>query len=60
MNTTQPRTEQNNSICSNVDAPKDYHTKLSQKDKYHMMSLIHGIKNMAQMNLPTKQKLIHR
>ena len=27
-----------------------------EKDKYHMVSLIHGISNMAQMNLPTKQK----
>ena len=59
-NTTQRCTEQNDSICSNMDATKDYHTKLSQKDKYHMMSLIRGIKNMAQINLPTKQKLIHR
>ena len=27
-----------------------------EKDKYHMISCIYGIENMAQMNLPTKQK----
>ena len=34
--------EWNNAICSNMDGPGDYHTKLSQteKDKYHMISLI--------------------
>ena len=26
-----------------------------EKDKYHMISLISGIENMAQMNLSTKQ-----
>ena len=26
-----------------------------EKDKYHMISLIYGIKNIAQMNLSTKQ-----
>ena len=31
---------QNNAICSNMDGHRDYHTKGSQKDKYHMMSLI--------------------
>ena len=28
----------------------------TEKDKYHMISLICGIKNMIQMNLLTKQK----
>ena len=34
--------ELNNAICSNMDAARDYHTKWSksEKDKYHMMSLI--------------------
>jgi len=27
-----------------------------EKNKYHMISLIHGISNMAQMNLSAKQK----
>ena len=36
--------------------------KLSQKDKdkFHMISVICGLKNMAQMNLSTKQKQTHR
>ena len=35
----------NNAIYSNLDGPRDYHTKWSKsdKDKYHMRSLIHGI-----------------
>ena len=37
--------EWNNAICSNMDGPKDYHTKWSktEKDKYYMISLICGI-----------------
>ena len=38
--------ERNNAICSNMDGPRDYHTKwISQpkKDKYHMTSSICGI-----------------
>ena len=33
--------EGNNAICSNMDGPRDYHTKQSksEKDKYHMISL---------------------
>ena len=31
-----------------------------EKVKYHMISLICGIQNMAQMNLSTQQKQIHR
>ena len=36
-------------------------SKVSQteKDKYHMISLICGIKNMTQMNLSMKQKQNH-
>ena len=39
------RIEQNYAICSNMDGPRDYHIKWSQsdKDKYHMISLICGI-----------------
>ena len=35
--------EWNNAICSNMDGPRDYHTKWSksdQKDKHHTLSLI--------------------
>ena len=34
--------ERNNAMCSNLDGPRDYHTKWSkpEKDKYHMISLI--------------------
>ena len=38
--------EWNNAICSNIDGPRDYHTKwVSQieKDKYRMISLTCGI-----------------
>ena len=37
--------EQNNAICSNMDGPRDCHTEWSksEKDKYHMISLICGI-----------------
>ena len=31
-----------------------------KKDKYYMLSLICGIKNMVQMNLSTKQEQIHK
>ena len=34
---------QNNAACSNMDGPRDYHTKWSKpdKDKYHMIYDIH-------------------
>ena len=32
----------------------------SQKDKYHMLSLICGISNMTQVNLSAKQKQSHK
>ena len=37
--------EWNNTICSNMDGPRDFHTKWSksEKDKYHMILLICGI-----------------
>ena len=52
--------ELNNTICSNIDWPRDYHSKWScqsQKDKYHI-SLV-GSKKMIQVNLFTKQKHTH-
>ena len=47
----------NNAICSYMDATRDPHTKWSRsdKDKYHMISLLLKNKNL-QMNLPTKPK----
>ena len=37
--------EWNNAICSNMDGSRDYHTKWSKsdKDKYHIISIICGI-----------------
>ena len=37
--------ELNNAICSHMDGPRDYYPKWSKsdKDKYHMISLICGI-----------------
>ena len=37
--------EWNNVICSNMDGPRDYHTKWSKsdKDKYFMISFTCGI-----------------
>ena len=50
----------NNAICSTMDGPRDYHIEWSktEKEKYHMISLICGIleKKGGQMNLFTKQK----
>ena len=36
--------EWNHAICSNMDGPRDYHTKVSQteKDKYYMIPFICG------------------
>ena len=54
--------EWNNVIFSNMDGPRDYHTmwSKSEKEKYHTISLICGIKKMVQMNLFIKQKESHR
>ena len=32
----------------------------TEKDKYHMISLIYGIENMTQVKLSMKQKQMHR
>ena len=32
----------------------------TEKDKYHMISLIYGIDNMTQVKLSMKQKQMHR
>ena len=54
--------KKDNVICSNMDSKRDYHTKwsLKEKDKYHIISLICGIRNMTQMNPSVKQKQNHR
>ena len=35
--------EGSNAMCSNMHGPRDELSKVSQKDKYQMTSLIHGI-----------------
>ena len=48
-----------NAICSNMDGPRDYHTKWSKSDKERQISYItytRNLKKMVQMNLFTKQK----
>ena len=54
-----PKNEWNNTICSNMNESRDYHTKWSQteKYKYHMISLNVESKNIIQMNLFEKHKL---
>ena len=53
--------EGNNAICSNMDGPRDYHTKWNKqdRDKYYIISLICGYymsQKRTKMNLFTKQK----
>ena len=53
--------EQNNATCSNMDGPRDYHTKWSKSDRerqiYHLY--VESNKKMIQMNLFTRQKQTH-
>ena len=44
--------ERNITICSNMDGPRNYHTKWSKSDldKYHVISLTCRIKKKIQMN----------
>ena len=58
---TQPWKEWNNAICSNMDRPRDHHTKWSKpdKDKYHDLTYVES-KKLIQMTLLTKQKQTHR
>ena len=60
-NITQSWKEWNNSICSNMNGPRGFHTKWNKpdKDKYHMILYKCGILKI-QMNLFTKQKETHR
>ena len=46
-------------IFSNMDGPRNYHTKWSKLDKY-MLSLIYGILKNDTKNLFTKQTQTHR
>ena len=50
---------ENNAICSNMDGPRDYHTKLSKSDRERQISYdaayMWNLKKV-QMNLFTKQK----
>jgi len=52
--------EWNNAICSNVDGPRDYHTKLSKSDRERQISDditdMWNLIKMMQKNLFTKQK----
>ena len=50
--------ERNNAICSNMDGPRDGHTEWheSEKDKYHMITLIHEIEKNGTNKFITKQK----
>ena len=46
--------EWNNAICNNMDAARDYRAKWrksKETDKYHIISLICGMKNMTRTNL---------
>ena len=55
----------NNAICSNMDGPRDYHTKRSESDRerqisYDITHMWNLILKMIQMNLFTKQKQTYR
>ena len=56
--------EWNNAVCSNMDRPRDYHTKWSKSDRKRQISYdityFWNLKNVIKMNLLTKQKLTHR
>ena len=54
--------EWNNAIWSNIDGPRDYNTKWSKtnKDKYHIISLIFKLKKIVQMNLQNKNRFTDR
>ena len=56
--------EWNNSICSNIDGPRDYHTRWSKPGMGRQMSYniayMWNLKKKIQKNLFTKQKETHR
>ena len=47
--------EWNNAICSNMDRPRDYHTKGGESDRERQISYCLS-KKIIQMNVFTKQK----
>ena len=52
--------ERNNSICSDMDAPRDCHTEWSTSDRERQISYdityMWNLKKMVQMNLFAKEK----
>ena len=57
--------EWNNAICSNMNGPRDYHTKWSKSDRerqiaYDIAYMWNLILKMIQMDLYTKEKQTHR
>ena len=52
--------EWNNAICSNMDGPRDYHTKWSKSEKDKDITDMWNLKNDTKMNLFIKQKQTHR
>ena len=55
--------EWNNAICSNINGPRNYHTKWSKSERERQIPYdIAYMQNqkMIQMNLFTKQKQTHR
>ena len=61
QNIIQPlKKEQNNAICSNVDGPRDYHTKWSKSGRGRQISYdiayMWNLIKMIQNNLFVKQK----
>ena len=51
--------EWSNTTCSNMDRPRDYHTKWSKPDRERQI-YVESKKKLIQMNLFTKQKQTHR
>ena len=62
-NCTNHKEEQNNAICSNMDGPRDHHTKWRKSGRQTQVP--NGVTgawtlNATPMNLSTKQKQTHR
>ena len=65
LNTIQPlKKEWKIAICSNMDGPRDYHTKWNKSKREWKISWFHllycGLLTMIQMNSSIKQKQTHR
>ena len=43
--------KKNSAICSNMDGPRNYHTKWAKSDRYHKISVMYRIFKMIQINL---------